>query len=97
MKICCPLKITQHTAINVYTTGNKSEYTPKCKCPNWAQSVNLFVWSPLFYSTALTLLGMEFTRTSQVATRVLFYSSMTTSRSWWMLETLRSSTFRLRM
>ncbi len=40
---------------------------------------------------------MEFTRASQVATGVLFHSSMTTSRSWWMLETLRSSTFHLRM
>ncbi len=56
-----------------------------------------FVWPPLFSSTALILLGMEFTRASQVATGVLFHSSMTTSRSWWMLETLRSSTFRLRM
>ncbi len=56
-----------------------------------------FVWPPLFSSTALTLLGMEFTRASQVATGVLFHSFMTTSRSWWMLETLRSSTFRLRM
>ncbi len=44
-----------------------------------------------------TLLGMEFTRASQVTTGVHFHSSMTTSRSWWMLETLRSFTFRLRM
>ncbi len=56
-----------------------------------------FVWPPLFSSTALTLLGMEFTRASQVTTAVLIYSSRTTSRSWWMLETLRSSTFCLRM
>ncbi len=55
------------------------------------------VWPPLFSSTALTLLGTEFTRASQVATGVLFHSSMMTSRSWWILETLRSSTFRLRM
>ncbi len=40
---------------------------------------------------------MEFTRASQVATGVLFHSSMMTSRSWWMLETMRSSTFHLRM
>ncbi len=40
---------------------------------------------------------MEFTRASQVATGFLFHSSMTTSRSWWMLENLRSFTFRLRM
>ncbi len=61
---------------------------PKCQ---------YFVWPPLFSRTALTLSGMEFTRASEVATGVLFHSSMTTSRSWWMLETLRSSTFRLRM
>ncbi len=61
--------------------------------PKW----QYFVWPPLFSSTALTLLGIEFTRASQVATGVLFYFSMTTSRSWWMLETLCSSTFHLRM
>ncbi len=65
-----------------------SKLGPKCQ---------YFVWSPLFSSTALTLLSMEFTRASQVATGVLFHSSMVTSRSWWMLETLCSSTFRLRM
>ncbi len=65
-----------------------SKLGPKCQ---------YFVRSPLFSSAALTLLGMEFTRASQVATRVLFHSSMTTSRSWWMLETLHSSTFCLRM
>ncbi len=56
-----------------------------------------FVWPPLFSSTGLTLLGMEFTRASKVTTGVLFHSSMTTLWSWWMLETLCSSTFRLRM
>ena len=55
-----------------------------------------FVWPPLFSSTALTLLGIEFTRASQVATGVLFHCSMMTSQSWWMLETLRSSTFCLK-
>ncbi len=55
------------------------------------------MWPPLFPSPASTLLGIEFTRASQVATGVLFHSSMTTSQSWWMLETLRSSTFHLRM
>ncbi len=59
--------------------------------------VSIFCWPPLFSSTALTLLGMRFTRASQVATGVLFHSSMTTSQSWWMLENLHSSTFRLRM
>ncbi len=65
-----------------------SKLGPKCQ---------YFVWPPLLSSIALTLLGMEFTRASQVATGVLFHSSMTTSQSWWMLETLRSSTFSLRM
>ncbi len=55
------------------------------------------MWPPLFSSTALTLLGMEFTRASQVAAGVLFHSSMMTSQSWWLLETLYSSTFRLNM
>ncbi len=64
------------------------KFGPKCQ---------YFVWPPLFSSTALTLLGMEFTRASQVATGLLFHSSMMTSRSWWMLETLHSSTFCLRM
>ncbi len=65
-----------------------SKLGPKCQ---------YFVWPPLFSSSALTFLGLEFTRASQVTTAVLFHSSMTTSRSWWMLETLRSSTLRLRM
>ena len=40
---------------------------------------------------------MEFTRASQVATGMLFHSSMTTSRSWQMFETLHTSTFRFRI
>ncbi len=44
-----------------------SKLGPKCQ---------YFVWPPLFSSTALTLLGMEFTRASQIATGVLFHSSM---------------------
>ncbi len=40
---------------------------------------------------------MKFTRASQVATGFIFHSSMMTSQSCWMLETLRASTFRLRM
>ncbi len=64
-----------------------SKLGPKCQ---------YFERPPLFSSTALTLLGMEFTRASQVATGVFFHS-MTTSRSWWMLETLHSSTFCLWM
>ncbi len=56
-----------------------------------------FVWPPLFSCATLTLLDKEFTRASHVATGVIFLSSMTTSLSWWMLETLHSSTFNLRM
>ncbi len=59
--------------------------------------MSIFWVATIIFSTALTLLGMEFTRASQVATGVLFHSSMTTSRSWWMLETLCFSTFHLRM
>ena len=36
-------------------------------------------------------------RASQVATGMLFHSSMTTSRSWQIFETLHTSTFRLRI
>ncbi len=71
--------------------------TPKGKMSKLGPKCQYFVWPPLFSSTALTLLGMELTRASQVATGVLFHSSMTTSQSWWILETLRSSTFHLRM
>ncbi len=77
--------------------AKKSEYTPKWKCPNWAPKCQYFVWPTLFSITALTFLSMEFTRASQVATGVLFDSSLTTSRTWWMFETLHSSTFYLRM
>ena len=41
-----------------------------------------FMWPTSLSRTAFTLLGMEFTRASQVATGMLFHSSMTTSRSW---------------
>ena len=53
-----------------------------------------FVWSPSLYRT---LLGMEFTSASQVATGMLFHSSMTMPWSWRIFETLRTSTFRLRI
>ncbi len=55
------------------------ESTPLSENVQIGPKCQYFVWPPLFYSTALTLLGMEFTRASQV----------TTSQSWWMLETLR--------
>ena len=40
---------------------------------------------------------MEFTGASQVATGILFHSSRATSQSWRIYETLRTSTFRLRI
>ena len=52
-----------------------------------------FVWPPSLSRTVFTLLCMEFTRVSQVATGMLFHSSMTTSPSWRIFETLRTSTF----
>ena len=80
-------------------TANKSEYTPKGKLSilTYAMTtVNIF-WPPLISRTAFTLLGMEFTRASQVATGILFHSFMTTSRSWRIFETLCTSAFRLRI
>ncbi len=56
-----------------------------------------FVGAPLLSSTALILLGMEFTRAAQVVAGILFHSSIMTSRSCWMLDTWCFSTFRLRM
>ncbi len=47
---------TQHTAINVETAGHKSEYTPKWKCPNWAQ---LAIFSPRCHVTPLVLQGLR--------------------------------------
>ena len=54
-----------------------------------------FVWPPSLSRTAFTILSMEFTRASQVATGLLFHSSMTTLRSWQIFETLHTSTFPL--
>ncbi len=62
-------------------------------CPKY----QYFVGAPLLSSTALILLGMEFTRAAQVVTGILFHSSILTSRSCWMLDTWCFSTFRLRM
>ena len=56
-----------------------------------------FVWPPSLSRTAFTLLVMEFTRASQVATGMLFHSSMTTSRSWRIFDILCTSTFRFRI
>ncbi len=65
-----------------------SKLCPKCQ---------YFVEAPLLSSTALILLGMEFTRATQVVAGILFHSSIITSRSCWMLDTWCFSTFRLRM
>jgi len=92
----CPLNITQHITIIVQITGNKNEYTlsehvklcPKCQ---------YFVGAPFLSSTALILLGMEFTRAAHLVAGVLFHSSLMTSRSCWMLDTWCFCTFCLRM
>ncbi len=65
-----------------------SKLCPKCQ---------YFVWAPLLSSTALILLGMEFTKAAQVVAGILFHSSIMTSRSCWMLDTRCFSTSRLRM
>ncbi len=65
-----------------------SKLCPKC---------DYFVGAPLLSSTAIILLGMEFTRAAQVVAGILFHSSKMTSRSCWMLDTWCFSTFRLRM
>ncbi len=90
VQIYCPLNIT----IIVQITGNKNECTlsehvklyPKCQ---------YFVGAPLLSSTALILLGMEFTRAAQVVAGILFHSFIMTSRSCWMLDTWCFSTFLL--
>ncbi len=56
-----------------------------------------FVGAPFLSSTALILLGMEFTRDAQFVAGILFHSSIMTSRSCWMLDTWCFSTFCLRM
>ncbi len=67
---------------------NKSKLCPKCQ---------YFVGAPLLSSTALILLGMEFTRAAQVVAGILFHSSIMTSRSCWMLDTWCFPTFRFTM
>ncbi len=59
--------------------------------------VSIFCVATIIFQHCLNPLGHQFTRASQVATGVLFHSSMKTSQSWWMLESLRSFTVRLRM
>ncbi len=71
--------------------------TPLSENVQIGPKVSIFCVATIIFQHCLNPLGMEFTRASQVATGVLFHSFTTTPRSWWMLETLRSSTFRLRM
>ncbi len=71
--------------------------TPLSENGQIGPKVSIFCVATIIFQHCLNPLGMEFTRASQVATRVLFHSSMMTSQSWWMLDTLRSSTFHLRM
>ncbi len=65
-----------------------SKLCPKCQ---------YFVGAPLLSSTALILLGMEFTRAAQVVAGILFHSPIMISQSCWMLNIWCFSTFRLRM
>ena len=89
-----PLKMTQNIAIKqkwVHPLGkvvNINIHHVNCQ---------YFVWPPSLSRTTFTLLGMEFTRASQVATGMLFHSSITMWQSWWIFETLRTSTFRLKI
>ncbi len=67
---------------------NMTKLCPKCQ---------YFVGAQLLSSTALILLGMEFTRAAQAVAGILFHSSIMTSQSCWMLDTWCLSTFLLRM
>ncbi len=70
--------------------------TPLSENVQIGPKVSIYCVATIIFQHCLNpLSGMEFTRASQVATGV--HSSMTTSRSWWMFETVCSSTFRLRM
>ena len=59
--------------------------------------LSIFCVATIIIQNCLYLVGMEFTRASQVATWMLFLSSMTTSRSWQIFEILHTSTSRLRI
>ncbi len=78
----------------------------RCSCPCLTVGMNMsklcqkgqyLVGAPLLSSTAWILLGMKFTSAAQVVARILFQSSIMTSRSYWMLDTWCFFTFRLRM
>ncbi len=65
-----------------------SKLCPKCQ---------YFAGAPLLSTTALILLGMEFTRAAQVVAGILFHSSIRTSQRCWMLNAWCFSTFHFRM
>ncbi len=99
-----------YNSVNLLSPQNNSTHSHYC-LNRWPQKwvhplsenvqmgpkVSIFCVATIIFQHCLTLLGMEFTRASQVATGVLFHSSMMTSRSWWLLESLCYSTFHLRM
>ena len=67
-----------------------------CQYQHTPCQLSIFCVAIIISGTAFTLLGMEFTRASQIATGMLFHS-MTTSRIWRVFETLNTSNFRLRI
>ena len=91
-----PLKITQN--ITIKSQQKWVHHLGKVVSINIHHiNCQYFVWPSSLSRTAFTLLDMEFTRASQVATGMLFHSSMTTSRSWQIFETLHSSNLHLRI
>ena len=94
-----PLKITQNLAIkNLNPCQQKWVHLLEKVVNINIHHVNCqyFVLPPSLSRIAFNILGMEFTRASQVATGILFHSSMTTLWSWQIFETLHT-TFRLRV
>ncbi len=70
--------------VQIGQSVTKCHYFPK---------VSLFFVATIIFQHCFNPLGH---RVHQIATGVLLHS-MTTSRSWWRLETMRSSIFRLKM
>ncbi len=66
MQIYCLLNRTQHITIIVQITGNKNEYTLS-EHVKTVSKVSTFCRAPLLSSTALILLGLEFTRATHPA------------------------------
>ncbi len=68
--------------------------TPLIENVQIGPKVSLFCVATIIFQHCFNPLGH---RVHQVATGVLLHSFITTSQSWWMLETFRSSTFHLKM